>query len=142
MSSSVLDLTSHVLATAFLIYRIAGTSFEPFVAGPLEAVMREHQLRVCGSIDAATANLDETWREAKGAEKEQLKNGFHEVLATLARWRDEGALPTSEYCQEWAARNPNPLTQRFRFELYRLDEVDEPIRRVNWRYRIVAENEI
>lgn len=142
MSYGILDSTSHVLATVFLIYRVAGTSFEPLVVEPLNVMMREHRLRLCGSIEAANANLDETWREAKGAEKALLKKGYSEVRARLSRWRDDGVLPTSESCKEQMVGAHQGAAQPFGFELYRLDEVDDPHRRVNWRYRIVAGREI
>ena len=83
MSSGILDSASHVLATVFLIYRIAGTSFEPVVVESLKISTREHMLRVCGSIEAANANLQETWREAKGQEKSQLKYGYAALVARL-----------------------------------------------------------
>lgn len=129
MSHSVLDSISHILATGFLIYRVTNTSIDQVATEPLIAIAAEQRRHVCGSVDAALANLDDTWREAKRSERNLLHMGYLNVLDQMIQWREDGVLPDSESCSKAV-------------EIFRLNFVDAPKRKVNWSYRITRSEEL
>ena len=134
MSHSLLDSASHVLAGMFLLYRVEQAPLHLEVKTILEESRGEHQMYVCGSLAAAVANLEDTWREATGSERDHLKQGYDFISENLEYWRSQGLLPSKARCQ---GLNENVQPDRgFRTETYRIDGGDNPRRRVNWAYRV------
>lgn len=138
MSHSVLDFASHVIAGLFLIYRIDHAAIDSGLRSISDEARREHQLHVCGAVMAAVANLDDTWREAKGSEQDHLKQAFDFLSDRIAAWRELGILPKEESCRI-DVDNEHMDVQAFQVEAYRLDGGDNPSRRVNWSYRFTRE---
>ena len=136
MSHGVLDSISHVLAAGFLVYRIADTSLDLVAEKPLLAMRSEQQLHVCGSIEAAVANLNDTWQEARGREKPQLHQGYLNILRDIDEWGEHEGLPSKNSCSQNLELSRSGQILSFSSDAYRLDFADAPKRRVNWRYRL------
>ncbi len=130
MSHGVLDSISHVLAAGFLVYRIANTSLNEITEKPMSAMRSEQQLHVCGSIEAAEANLNDTWQEARGREKTRLHQGYLNILRDIDEWHESDVFPSASTCSQ------NLEILQFSSQAYRLDFADAPKRRVNWHYRL------
>lgn len=137
MSYGTFDTISHILATLFLISRIAETPFEPFVATAVEAIAAEHKLRVCGSVAAAAANLRDTLAAGSGREKECFKHGYKAILGKIEEWQLSHDLPSPENCSVVILLDGGQV-EVLQTELYQLDGDDAPKRRVNWNYRITS----
>jgi hypothetical protein len=137
MSHGVLDSMSHVLAAGVLVYRIANTSLDQVVEKPVSALIAEQRLHVCGSIDAALANLSDTWQEARGLEKSRLHQGYLKTLSNVDEWRENEVLPNANTCSQNLELNQSGQILSFSSQAYRLDFADAPKRRVNWRYRMI-----
>ena len=135
MSHGVLDSASHVIAGLLLIYQIDQAPFERQTEKILEAARREHRLRVCGSLAAAQANLDDTWKEAQGRDRDHLRQSYDFISGQLESWRSLGVLPSEDRCRVSVEKSRSNPTD-FGVEIYRLDGTDSPHRRVNWSYRL------
>lgn len=136
MSHGVLDSISHVLAAGFLVYRIANTSLNEIAEKPMSALRSELQLHVCGSIEAAEANLNDTWQEARGREKTQLHQGYLNILRDIDEWRERQVFPSVSACSQNLELSRSGQILQFSSQAYRFDFVDAPKRRVNWHYRL------
>jgi hypothetical protein len=97
----------------------------------VQGTHEEYLLQVCGALAAGLANLKDALDQSTKQQQKKLSLGYNFILNNFHEQQEAGKLPSHGQCEK-----KSPDGRIFTFKLYRLNEVDQPNRRINWHYRI------
>lgn len=97
----------------------------------------EWKLHVCGSLAAGINNLSDTVQMTRQPRKHRYEIGLDVLQTHIQNLRRDQALPTTEDCVVTTR-----LGASFTADPYRLNEIDQPHRKINWAYGIAFHSEI
>lgn len=89
-----------------------------------------HLLYACGSYKAGLNNLRDALEAASKKDQPNLKKAFHTLKSQWQTWETSGELPRNSDCIIESS------TGSFEAAPFRLNQVDQPTRILNWSYRI------
>jgi hypothetical protein len=136
MSHTSLDSVAHTIAAFGIIVSVLSFDSSGFVHRAKELSLREQELQICGSKDSGLLNLTEALAASKPQLRQRLNQGFAHLKERIAESIESNNVPRSDHCQH------SLLGKTYTAPAYRLNGIDEPNRKVNWSYRIVAKEEI
>lgn len=97
----------------------------------------EHRLHICGGLIAGLRNLEETVAETSDPQKTLYARGFAAVQSHVEGLTTSSSLPGPDECEVAGTSG-----RTYRAKPYRLNEVDQPSRRINWSYSFSHQDEI
>ena len=92
---------------------------------------QEFLLHFCGALESGFKNLEDAVEISGRKSRPKLATGLQYLQELLLEAQSSGGLPDEGACQR---QLPNNL--KVNVTSYRLNEIDQPDRRLNWSYRL------